>query len=787
MRHLHPKLIPLALLLSLAGACAAYVDPDADAEDIGAIGDGSGKEDEITVREVAIDLGAEEVKRFRVTAHRFHATLVQDGTEPAMLSAKHYDIEIESAQAHQPELDAAAPAGEPEESRNWTLRVHNLGAARLTGMLRIEAVTALPEGDGEGGVLRETDVTIAAGAVQRFRVSGPSISASLVTEPAVEARISAKHYEIEAASEPGTAPTLEVVSPNDELRNWTIRVENLGAETLRGRLTVRLLESAPPTPEPTGLPTRTDPIQYENEWCTYGDTIPYVLSVKWDHPLVQQAMARMAGGYRSMFAYTEWRVPYGLENDREGTDQERSWKRARNFMRVLCGEHRDYPEMLGQKLESIVSGFGYGGPNEVASFDTSENLFTQLSYPAYVRMVDTMRIVWDYKKRQTETANDGFHYGFGEHGHGSRRVDNAPAPWTHCEMKFMFTHYMTASSPSGVDGATYMSEYEAYRASECTPEDLAWMYNFRGHVNFQPLWLESNAFNMNARRARGVESARNDRAYYLHPFADRYARARAAWGTYLFYPETDHAELIRASESGGGPILYITDQDLDNDGLADYRLFDENGCGDQGVGLAIPSQNCNMVSWEKAYFTRSTTGHVSTWQPAWASEPDMGFFRAFGSFEERMARFNQALDRHTNWGPTGYYMIDASDVGDRSPRFYGAYSPIVAASYDVSASDFFIRRDYETTDAFERGRAKWLFVMRFPAERYYDMQAMREGRAISFDENYFSEPSLSNDFYNERALDHWGYIPGAEHHAEIYLTYGHAGTEPPEPAPVPAP
>ena len=34
------------------------------------------------------------------------------------------------------------------------------------------------------------------------------------------------------------------------------------------------------------------------------------------------------------------------------------------------------------------------------------------------------------------------------------------------------------------------------------------------------------------------------------------------------------------SEDGGGPILYVTDQDTDGNGVADYRLFDEDGCGD---------------------------------------------------------------------------------------------------------------------------------------------------------------------------------------------------------------
>jgi hypothetical protein len=263
--------------------------------------------------------------------------------------------------------------------------------------------------------------------------------------------------------------------------------------------------------------------------------------------------------------------------------------------------------------------------------------------------------------------------------------------------------------------------------------------------------------------------------------------SRRAWAAYLFHRDEDSAALNTDSLRGGGPILYITDQDQDEDGVADYRLFDVAGCGDQGVGLAIPSRNCNMVTWEQARWTETTRGHASAWDPSRWAEPGMGFMQTFPSFEERMVCFNQALDRHTNWGPTGYYMLDASDDDDLSPRFYGAYSPVVAASYDVSASDFFVHRDYPTTTSFEAGRAKWLHVMRFRTSDYYDEQDLADGRPMDFDANYFNETSLSNDYYSERALDHVGYIPEGEMYAQVYLTYGDRGETPPAPAPVPAP
>ena len=108
-------------------------------------------------------------------------------------------------------------------------------------------------------------------------------------------------------------------------------------------------------------------------------------------------------------------------------------------------------------------------------------------------------------------------------------------------------------------------------------------------------------------------------------------------------------------------------------------------------------------------------------------DPHMGFFSLVSTFEQRMARFNQALDRHTNWGPTGYYMEDASPSNASSAqiRYIGAYSPIVACSYDISASNAFASGDYPTTPQFEQGMTKWMFVMKFRADNYYDEVALR--------------------------------------------------------------
>lgn len=548
------------------------------------------------------------------------------------------------------------------------------------------------------------------------------------------------------------------------------------------------------------VPGLEDDVVMENEFCTYGNEIPFVRSVDWEHPKIAAAMRALGPGWRSTFSYFDWRVSHGLENESSGSDTERRNKKIRNFIRVLCGEYRDYPAMLEAKLDVIGQRQVYAGKDEVDEFDLSQDLFEQITFPAYRRMVDTMRTMHRFRQSERRDDNDGFNFNIGDFGGDSRRVENSVPPWTHCEMKYMFSRFLVADAPrvsqfldedtdTQVSAQSYEDGLEEFRTTECTDSDQSLMYNFRGHNNYKALWLESNAFIWNSRRGRKAKISRDSDDYYLRPFADRHSRTRAAFGTYLFHTDEDNESMRFASESGGGPKLYITDQDLDENGLADYRLFpDDFGCGDQGVGIMDPDENCNMVPWDQAASTENSVGHASAWNPELFGAPDMGFMATFTTFEDRMARFNQALDRHTNWGPTSYYMIEASDEDAEADdiRMFGAYSPIVACSYDISASDFFARRDFIPNE-FEQGQTKWMFVMRFSTDDYYDEKDMKDERPMDFSRNYFNETSLSNDFFSERALDRFGFVPPDDIHAVLYFVYGDRGEDPPQLEDIPAP
>ena len=201
-------------------------------------------------------------------------------------------------------------------------------------------------------------------------------------------------------------------------------------------------------------------------------------------------------------------------------------------------------------------------------------------------------------------------------------------------------------------------------------------------------------------------------------------------GAYLFYPNDQHVHMRRASESGGGPHLYVDNVDTNGDGLADYRLFaDVSGSGD--IGLS--SQALDKKKVAEGDVTRSAVANFRPWM--FRRWKDWGFnrflvindstrdkFKVDGVFSDsdsnkeatyklRMARVNAALDRHTNWGPTQMFSPKAYKIAKRY-ALRGAYSPIVAMSCEISKSHSFAVGNYPSTHPKDKNKTKYMFIVR---------------------------------------------------------------------------
>lgn len=149
-------------ILGCGGApeIASFEDP---IEDLGPL---AAKGDELRV--IALELAPGDIKRYRVTAPAFQATLSQQGDALAQLSAKHYEYDIFGEADVHPTVVAIADG----TVRRWTLRVHNLSEEPLVADIVVESVdepaTEEPGTDGPGtdgpavelGIISDIDKTV---------------------------------------------------------------------------------------------------------------------------------------------------------------------------------------------------------------------------------------------------------------------------------------------------------------------------------------------------------------------------------------------------------------------------------------------------------------------------------------------------------------------------------------------------------------------------------------------------------------------------------------------------
>jgi len=469
----------------------------------------------------------------------------------------------------------------------------------------------------------------------------------------------------------------------------------------------------------------------------------------------------------------------------------------KNFVKTLLGEFRDHPEMIRTKLEILAEHTPVSAAGEQGDVADEAWLFDSLTGDGYSRLRWIMSEVYSARQRAQNPNPSNFNYSWGEVGHVCNRIDNSVKPTTHGEMRYIYAKWLQGPE-RGFDLEGYEREMEEWLAANPHPDDDAYMYDFRGHKNFKANWMESNGFIWLSRDAASVLGSKiragiadeEDYAYYKRPFAHRRERCKQLMGAYVFYPSDDHQHMRRASESGGGPHLYVDggeNADRDGNGIADYRLFpDVSGSGDMGLeSQALPA--------DRVFQKEPRQGAVSTFDAeAFASTPDWGFGQTFAvndqtrdelaengvfeasdsdeeaTFKLRMSRINQALDRHTNWGPTHMFSPSAYPLYKRH-AVRGAYSPIVAMSYEISKSHSFATGNYPSTHPKDSRKTKLMFIVKFSVDDYFDERNLKAGETPDWDFAYLNESSLSNDYYRERALDKFGWIPANDMHSAVYL------------------
>lgn len=103
----------------------------------------------------------------------------------------------------------------------------------------VEDLGELGDGKSDTVLPREVAIDLAPGEAKRIRVKTAAFVASLTQSGDVAAQITAKHLELESTSDVTAEPQLDVEG-DGAVRNWTIRVDNLGDAQLQGTLVVDL-------------------------------------------------------------------------------------------------------------------------------------------------------------------------------------------------------------------------------------------------------------------------------------------------------------------------------------------------------------------------------------------------------------------------------------------------------------------------------------------------------------------------------------------------------------------
>ncbi|MGZ5279714.1 MAG: hypothetical protein ACXWC9_07225, partial [Pseudobdellovibrionaceae bacterium] len=370
----------------------------------------------------------------------------------------------------------------------------------------------------------------------------------------------------------------------------------------------------------------------------------------------------------------------------------------------------------------------------------------------------------------------------------------------------------------------YQAQYKKFQ-KQCSEDDLTHFYDFRGDSNFKPnspesngmIWFSSSIGN-SCTRVNGkmvlkdkVKDKFKDpdicEKYFSSPFAYRWSAARAGLSTWLMhdskhdqvyansnsnvtvvpnetpmkgpfaYQFRERAEILREfyspimKNAKGEPVKWsngqeevLTGADLEKAmaeeeaAKADYEVYKKNFLDKQASKPPIVDINDLIPDW--------TNNRDQFW-----SQADIGYNTIVkfngdkngGNKELAYERLRDAVNRHTDWYASAY------DDGLGTVRDQ-AYSPFVASSYEMSASNGFTQPG-STVSSPADGCKHWMFVFKLKLDQWYNTKSIMDQRPVNFNINWFDETSLGTNGLadGERALDRLGTALEGEMDSILYL------------------
>lgn len=556
----------------------------------------------------------------------------------------------------------------------------------------------------------------------------------------------------------------------------------------------------------------------------------------------------------SFYFYSGPLYTYNLRNGKELVDVPAEFpanvqevkngrKNAHAFMTLLCGEFRDRPSLIKEKIRWVNRMYTLPTTPQ-KTINIKHELWSQVSAHSYANYIENSKAIFNAKEREARKYDVKL---------GTYREDTPIEPFTVCETKFIFKKYVEtnslfgARSSGGADEeeyydeeeldehgavgksnvnnkrnvaraknsalAAYKKEYTKFKA-RCNQEDLDYIYDFRGDSNFKPnspesngmIWYSSTITNNCTRTKDGkyvLKTASKDKVsdpnicekYASAPFAYRWSAARAGLATWMlrdqkfdstFSAEGDSVYIIPNLNPVAGPFGFkmpvkdsFYEEELYQNDKGEYIKWDDN-TGEEKVMTAedVEAHKAKQAQLKAEHEARvaaanvTYTDFVKSWEAqkdVFWKRPDLGFNSLTGlgskSVDKGFAyeRIRDAVNRHTDWYSSGYE--DGFGISRDQ-----AYSPFVASSYEMSASDGFTAPGV-TVQSPADGCKHWMFVFKLKKDQWYNTHSVQNKVPVNFNYHWFDETSFGTNHLadSEHAFDRLGTALEGEMDVILYL------------------
>lgn len=517
----------------------------------------------------------------------------------------------------------------------------------------------------------------------------------------------------------------------------------IGCKSPQTQTGVQSIESSESIKNSPSIPAEFDNSNPGELWSNFclGDfkDVSIDVSPNYSNELVSNASKKLSMiNYHSFALY---RSIFNMHDNQNTTKPSGVSSNAHNFLMYLCGEYRDRPTMIHAKL-NWAANMNYLSREESNTFDINKNPWQQMTAHDYMPYIDFTKELYYTKKLELENSKTKI---------GSFEVEVPVEPLTVCDVKYILSEKVRKKQ-TFTSLNDYNNGYNAF-SSKCSSEDKDYYVDFRGDSNIKPNSPESNGMiwhsysvalqcanrytanpQGNKIKTRNGEVEQNIRLtddlcrkYYNEPFASRWSAAKAGLGTWLLRsPEQDHIASKQSLE------------------LKVHPEFDDS----------LYSQPFNFTITDSSLNTQQGK-LIDGWRNYWSSS-SYGIEKLYQQDRRNeiiFERIKDAVNRHTNWYSSAY--TDGMNQG----RDQNQYSPFVASSYFMHASDGFvacgttipcanidpnkIEKAKSANDS--RHYKHFMYVFKIRKDKWYTPKDVANGKVPDFDHYWLDETSFGDD------------------------------------------